>query len=128
MITVWECELREPGQLANRLDLNRRLYNDEEKPVPTTTHELAPLITELRGLIHSVRHAVATTVNTLQVLTNFEIGRRIVEHEQLGTERAEYGKELLKELSERLNEEFGRGFSEDNLRCICLPRNCCSRS
>jgi len=54
-------------------------------------------------------------VNTLQVLTNFEIGRRIVEHEQKGAERAEYGKELLKELSARLKEEFGRGFSEDNL-------------
>ena len=87
----------------------------EKKPVTTTTHELAPLITELRGLIQSARHAVATTVNTLQVLTNFEIGRRIVEHEQKGAERAEYGKELLKELSVRLTEEFGKGFSKANL-------------
>ena len=78
-------------------------------------NELAPLITELRGLIHSARHAVATTVNTLQVLTNFEIGRRIVEHEQKGAERAAYGKELLKELAAKLSDEFGRGFSEDNL-------------
>jgi hypothetical protein len=52
---------------------------------------LAPLVTELRGLIHSVRHAVASTVNTLQVRTNFEIGRLIVEQEQKGAERAEYG-------------------------------------
>jgi len=74
------------------------------------------LVTELRGLIQSARHAAATTVNTLQVLTNFEIGRRIVEHEQKGAERAEYGKELLKELSVRLSEEFGKGFSERNLR------------
>jgi predicted nuclease of restriction endonuclease-like (RecB) superfamily len=78
-------------------------------------HELTPLITELRGLIHSARHAVATTVNTLQVLTNFEIGRRIVEHEQKGAERAKYGAELLKELSVRLTEEFGKGFSKRNL-------------
>jgi hypothetical protein len=85
------------------------------EPVTTTTHDLTPLITELRGLIQSARHTVATTVNTLQVMTNFEIGRRIVEHEQKGAERAEYGKELLKELSVRLAEEFGRGFSEDNL-------------
>src|ERR1039457_1862301 len=77
--------------------------------------DLAPLITELHDLIHSARHAVATTINTLQVMTNFEIGRRIVEHEQQGAERAEDGKELLKELSVRLSEEFGRGFSEDNL-------------
>lgn len=88
----------------------------KKKPVTSTTHELAPLITELRGLIHSARHAVATTVNTLQVLTNFEIGRRIVEHEQKGEKRAEYGAELLKELSARLTEEFEKGFSERNLR------------
>ena len=54
----------------------------KKKSVTTTAHELTPLITELRGLIRSARHAVATTVNTLQVLTNFEIGRRIVEHDQ----------------------------------------------
>jgi len=80
--------------------------------------ELTPLITELRSLIHSARHAVATTVNTLQVMTNFEIGRRIVEHEQKGAERAEYGKELLKELSLRLSEEFGKGFSVSNLQLM----------
>ncbi len=89
-----------------------------KKPVTNTTHELAPLITELRGLIQSARHAVATTVNTLQVLTNFEIGRRIVEHEQKGAERAEYGKELLKMLSAQLTEEFGKGFSRTNLQAM----------
>jgi len=88
----------------------------KKEPVTTTTHELTPLISELRGLIQSARHAVATTVNSLQVLTNFEIGRRIVEHEQQGEQRAEYGKELLKALSSRLSEEFGKGFSERNLR------------
>ena len=84
-------------------------------PVKTSSNDLAPLIIEVRGLIRSARHAAATTVNTLQVLTNFEIGRCIVEHEQKGAKRATYGKELLKELSLRLTEEFGRGFSEDNL-------------
>jgi predicted nuclease of restriction endonuclease-like (RecB) superfamily len=69
----------------------------------------------VRGLVLSARQAAATTVNTLQVMTNFEIGRRIVEHEQRGAARAEYGKELLKELSARLQEEFGKGFSERNL-------------
>ena len=58
---------------------------------------LAPLITELRSLIHSARYSVATTVNILQVTTNYEIGRRIIEHQQKGEKRAEYGKELLKE-------------------------------
>ena len=84
--------------------------------VNSSGHDLAPLITELCGLIQSARHVVATTVNTLQVMTNFEIGHRIVEYEQKGEKRAEYGAELLKELSTRLTEEFGRGFSERNLR------------
>lgn len=78
-------------------------------------HGFSPLVAELRDLILSARRAAASTINTLQVLTNFEIGRRIVEHEQKGAKRAEYGKELLKELSSQLTAEFGRGFSEDNL-------------
>ena len=77
--------------------------------------DLVVLITEVRDLIQSARRRVASVVDTFQVMTNFEIGRRIVEHEQKGAKRAAYGVELLKELSVRLTEEFGRGFSEDNL-------------
>ncbi len=77
---------------------------------------LAPLIAEVRGLIQAARHAAASTVNTLQVLTNFEIGRRIVKHEQKGEKRAAYGTELLMELSARLTDEFGKGFSRSNLQ------------
>lgn len=76
---------------------------------------LKGLLTEVSQLIQSARRGVATVVDTFQVMTNFEIGRRIVEHEQKGAKRAAYGAELLKELSARLTEEFGRGFSEDNL-------------
>jgi hypothetical protein len=76
---------------------------------------LSSLLTEVRQLIQSARRSVSTVVDTFQVMTNFEIGRRIVEHEQKGAKRAAYGAELLKELSARLTEEFGRGFSEDNL-------------
>lgn len=77
--------------------------------------DLAPLIAEVRELIRSARRGVASVVDTFQVLTNFEIGRRIVEHEQKGEKRAEYGAEVLKELSARLTEEFGKGFSAVNL-------------
>ncbi len=79
---------------------------------------LEPLIAEVRSLIRSARYAAASTVNTLLVLTNFEIGRRIVEQEQNGARRAEYGAEILKELSARLTEEFGRGFSKANLEYL----------
>ena len=77
---------------------------------------MARLVAEVRHLITAARNAAASTVNTLQVLTNFEIGRRIVEHEQKGEKRAEYGAELLMELSARLTEEFGKGFSITNLQ------------
>lgn len=87
----------------------------KKQPATPKSVELGSLVAELRGLIHSARHTAATTVNTLQVLTNFEIGRRIVVHEQQGAERAGYGTELLKGLSAQLTEEFGKGFSRANL-------------
>jgi predicted nuclease of restriction endonuclease-like (RecB) superfamily len=84
-------------------------------PAKTKGGDLAPLIAEVRSLIQSARRGVASVVDAFQVLTNFEIGRRIVEHEQKGEKRAAYGAELLKELSARLTEEFERGFSKANL-------------
>ena len=50
--------------------------------------------------------------------TNFEIGRHVVAHEQQGESRAEYGKEVLKRLAERLTAEFGSGFSVTNLKLM----------
>jgi len=76
---------------------------------------LDKLLPRIRELITSARNTAARTVNTLQVITNFEIGRLIVEQEQHGERRAEYGKKLLKELSAALSQEFGRGFSKSNL-------------
>ena len=76
---------------------------------------LLPLVNEIRELVQSARRTAAQSVNTLQVITNFEIGRRIVEYEQQGSKRAEYGKRILIELSHRLTEELGRGFSATNL-------------
>ena len=73
------------------------------------------LLKNIRELILSARKAVVHSVDLIQVLTNFEIGRRIVEHEQGGARRAEYGKALLKEISIGLTAEFGRGFSRSNL-------------
>lgn len=95
--------------------LTRRTAVTKRDQVPRT---LGSLIAEVRGLIHSARHMAASTVNTLQVRTNFEIGRRIVEHEQEGAKRAGYGQELLKALSARLTAEFGQGFSVSNLQLM----------
>jgi DUF1016 N-terminal domain len=84
-------------------------------PGKLTAKDFGALIAEVRSLIQSARQAAATTVNTLQVLTNFEIGRRIVEHEQQGAERAGYGSLIIRTLSTQLTSEFGKGFSKANL-------------
>src|ERR1017187_5348662 len=70
----------------------------------------------IRSLVLSARQSAARGVNLLQVCTNYEIGRQIVEQEQMGAERAQYGKELLNELAARLTGEFGNGFSVSSLR------------
>ena len=70
---------------------------------------------DIRQLILSARVTVARGVDLVQVHTNFEIGRRIVEQEQQGKGRAAYGEEVLKALANRLTGEFGSGFSRSNL-------------
>ncbi len=73
------------------------------------------LLMQLQSLIRSSRQIAARGVNSLQVITNYEIGHLIVEHEQKGRKRAEYGKQIVKELSGELSLEFGKGFSKSNL-------------
>ena len=80
-----------------------------------TGEPLLPLVNEIRDLVQNARRAASQNINTLQVITNFEIGRRIVEYEQLGSKRAEYGERIVRELSHRLTKELGRGFSKSNL-------------
>lgn len=73
------------------------------------------LLTQISALLDNARKKVAIAVNQAMVLTYFEIGRMIVEDEQNGESRAEYGKALLKDLSIHLTEKFGKGFSQRNL-------------
>lgn len=67
-------------------------------------------------LLHSARRAAVRNVNALMTATYWEIGRRIVEHEQGGEKRAGYGEELLHRLAADLTPRFGRGFSRQNLQ------------
>lgn len=74
----------------------------------------------IRELIAGARTTVARGVDLVQVHTNFEIGRRIVQEEQRGKDRAAYGEQVLRELADRLTGEFGRGFSLSNLKLMRL--------
>ena len=74
------------------------------------------LYQDIRDVLLSARTRVRQTVNTTMVQAYWQIGRLIVEDEQGGNERAEYGKAVLHDLSQRLSAEFGKGFTSGNLR------------
>jgi len=71
---------------------------------------------DIRRILHSARSRAYTAVNTAMVDAYWHIGKRIVEEEQGGAERAQYGKKQLEQLSEQLTVEFGKGFNVRNLR------------
>lgn len=75
-------------------------------------------INEIKKILRNARQKAYTAVNSAMVEAYWKIGRRIVEEEQSGRERAEYGKEIIKNLSKELTEEFGKGFGERNIRNI----------
>jgi predicted nuclease of restriction endonuclease-like (RecB) superfamily len=91
------------------------MANDLDKPVDS--HQGTDgLLHSLRELIHGARQKALRAVDSVQVQTCWEIGRHIVEFEQGGAARAEYGARLLPILAESLSREFGRGFDVTNLR------------
>jgi predicted nuclease of restriction endonuclease-like (RecB) superfamily len=72
-------------------------------------------IIEIKTLLASAKNRVYQNINSVMTQTYFEIGKKIVQEEQKGEKRAKYGKYILKNLSEELTKEFGRGYSIDNL-------------
>jgi predicted nuclease of restriction endonuclease-like (RecB) superfamily len=73
------------------------------------------LYEQIRKLLAEAQAQQVRQTNTLMVQTYFQIGKYIIEDEQNGQSRAEYGKETLKILSQKLSQEFGKGFSVENL-------------
>src|SRR5437773_741281 len=82
-----------------------------KKPVETRgSGDYAKVLAGVTELLDAARRASARVVNSLMTATYWEIGRRIVEHEQAGQKRAGYGEEIVKKLSADLTRRFGRGF------------------
>ena len=73
------------------------------------------VVHEIGDLLAAARSNVARQVNSELLSTYWNIGRIIAEYEQTVPERADYGKQTLKELSKALTKEFGKGFSRANL-------------
>lgn len=83
----------------------RKKYNDEDNM----------LVNDLRSIVSKARSKAFAAVNYSLVERNWRIGQRIVEQEQNGASRAEYGKHVIEVASAALTKEFGKGFSETNI-------------
>jgi predicted nuclease of restriction endonuclease-like (RecB) superfamily len=82
----------------------------------TEVTQLSPIIQEIKVILNTARSNVARQVNSELLNTYWNIGRIICEYEQSIPDRADYGKQTLKELSRELTKEFGKGFSRSNLQ------------
>ena len=94
----------------------------------TTYSGYNQLIDSIGTILKEARSRIATAVNTTLVQTYWNIGRYIVEFEQNGSERAEYGSNLLNRLSADLSHQYGKGFSRSNILYmrkfyICFPNS-----
>lgn len=89
--------------------------NEIEKNNLTIEVRAEQLANRIESLIVEARKKIASTVNVAMVYTYFEVGRYIIEDEQGGKTRAEYGKGVLKRVSERLTSSLGKGWSVDTL-------------
>jgi hypothetical protein len=85
-------------------------------PTSQQGKKITPLYERIRRILELARTNVARTVNTTQVVANWLIGREIVEEEQKGEKRAVYGEQLIAELSEKLQKDFGVGYGTTNLK------------
>ena len=80
-----------------------------------TDHEYESLLQNVGNALSKGRQKVASYIGTQTVRTYWEIGKYIVEYEQNGHEKAEYGSNLLKRISRDLTDRYGRGFGMSNI-------------
>ena len=89
--------------------------NEIEKSNQIIVARAEQLAKRIEALVVDARRQISSTVNVAMVYTYFEVGRYIIEDEQGGKTRAEYGKGILKGVSERLTASLGKGWSVDTL-------------
>ena len=94
------------------------IVNSDKNKLSETIPSVNSTYQSIREILEKARSGVYRSINFAMVLAYWNIGKVIVEEEQQGKERAEYGKALIKELSSRLTKEYGKGFDESNLRNI----------
>lgn len=87
----------------------------EQLEIIGTVDTYATVLSDVTELMEAARRAAARSVNAVMTATYWEIGRRIVELEQRGESRAEYGKQIIERLAKDLSDRLGRGFQKSNL-------------
>ncbi len=85
-----------------------------------TKRKYDELISKISKLVIETRTSIVKTINTRIVHTYWTIGKYIVDYEQKGKVRADYGSELMKKISEELSARLGKGFSRSNLQNMRL--------
>jgi len=100
------------------------MNNDKNEKGLINQQDVEDLYAGIRKILANARQRAYSAVNFAMVESYWLIGQQIVEHEQHGEARADYGKGLLKELATKLSVEFGKGFDESNLRYMRLFYRC----
>ena len=110
--------MKKQGNRKNIGVTGKRAFEGVSKTVATSAKAVPreSLYVAIKTIIDQARGAVARSVNTVMVRAYWAIGRLIVEDEQKGARRAEYGKGVLLDLSRRLTLEYGKGFTITNIQ------------
>ena len=105
--------LHSPGA-KKKIERNEKM--DKNEIVTTISdNEIHQLVSDSIALIDYARNSIAKQVNITQIISYYTLGKWIVDCQQKGQERAQYGKKVIKTLSEKLTEQYGKGFSKTNL-------------
>ena len=84
----------------------------EKNDLPTNNNVSQAFITDICSIIDNGRRTAYESVGNIMIQTYWNVGKRIVEEEQKGNERAEYGKRIIEQLSNELTHRYGKGFSK----------------
>ena len=109
------------GVMAKKINRRKELLGKTPASRLTAGRRNAPeqrldrLYREIREILAAARNHAWQAVNTAMVEAYWDVGRAIVEEEQAGRQRADYGKHVIEGLSQRLREEFGKGYDRSNL-------------
>ena len=108
--------MRDKFVALNCRKLNRLLFLWMRFAKQLQIHNSSDIIADIKQIIEQARKQAYASINTLMIQSNWLVGRRIVEEEQGGASRAEYGKALLKNLSNELMPIYGNSYSARRLQ------------